>query len=108
MKMATLAVAVLMLFALQSPQLLAADGPLPSQPQRDDIPDGGVMLADVLVARPLGIATCVLGLVGTVLAAPFAAASGNLDQVTQRLVADPFAYTFERPVGHFPKEMGPR
>lgn len=66
------------------------------------------MLADVLVARPIGIAACVLGLVGTVLAAPFAAISGNMDEVAQRLVADPFAYTFERPVGHFPGELPAR
>lgn len=66
------------------------------------------MIADVLIARPIGIAACVLGLVGTVLAAPFAAASGNMDEVTQRLVQDPFAYTFQRPVGYFPGELPAR
>lgn len=85
---------------------LAAEG-APAYPRAaaQESPDGGVMLADVLVARPLGIAACVLGLVGTALAAPFAAISGNMDEVAQRLVADPFAYTFERPVGHFPGEL---
>lgn len=71
-------------------------------------PDGGIMLADVLIARPIGIAACAVGLVGTVIALPFAAFSGSMESVTERLVAEPFSYTFQRPVGHFSGEWIPR
>jgi len=87
---------------------LAADGAPAYQAAAQEAPNGGIMLADVLIARPIGIAACVVGLVGTVLAAPFAAASGNMDDVTKRLVHDPFAYTFQRPVGSFPGELPAR
>lgn len=87
----------------------AEGGALPhSKTVKQESPDGGIMLADILVTRPIGIAACALGLVGTVLAAPFAAIAGNMDEVTQRLVADPFAFTFERPVGRFPGELPER
>ncbi len=87
----------------------AEGGALPHpQTVGPESPDGGIMLADILVARPIGLAACLVGLFGTVLAAPFAAVAGNMDEVTQRLVGDPFAFTFERPVGHFPGELHAR
>uniref|UniRef100_A0A832EJD9 Uncharacterized protein n=1 Tax=Desulfacinum infernum TaxID=35837 RepID=A0A832EJD9_9BACT len=91
-------------------QPVCAEGPgTPvAQQAAEQIPDGGIMLADILIARPIGIAACVAGLVGTVIALPFAAFSGSVNAVTERLVTEPFAYTFQRPVGQFPGALTPR
>ncbi|ROQ89808.1 hypothetical protein [Desulfosoma caldarium] len=83
-------------------------GTYAQQKAAESSPDGGIMLADVLIARPIGIAACAVGLVGTVIALPFAAFSGSVDAVTEKLVAEPFAYTFQRPLGQFPGELTAR
>jgi hypothetical protein len=41
-----------------------------------------------------------VGLVGALVALPFAALSGSTDRVKQRLIVEPFEYTFKRPVGN--------
>ena len=56
-------------------------------------------LWDVLILRPAGIIACAVGLGASVVALPFAAASNSREEVTQALIADPFAYTFKRPIG---------
>lgn len=98
---------VLFLTAAQS---VSAEGPATSGPQGEAElqPDGGIMLADVIIARPIGMAACAVGLVGTILALPFAAFSGSMNAVAERLVVEPFAYTFQRPMGHFPGELPSR
>ncbi len=103
-----LVLSIVLAFCFQSFHAMAGDGSETFQPISQKTPDGGIMLADVLLVRPLGMVACVVGLVGTVVAAPFAAAAGNMDEVSQKLVGDPFAYTFERPVGHFPGELPAR
>ncbi|MGQ9485680.1 MAG: hypothetical protein ACUVSA_12125 [Desulfosoma sp.] len=95
---------------LTAAQPVSAEGPAFDIAQREARlqPDGGIMLADVLIARPIGMAACAVGLVGTVLALPFATFSGNIYAVAERLVVEPFVYTFQRPVGHFPGELPSR
>lgn len=61
----------------------------------DDIP----VVIDVLILRPVGLATCVLGIAATIVAMPFALPSNSTKQVYQHLIADPFYYTFKRPIG---------
>jgi len=56
-------------------------------------------LWDVLILRPAGIIACAVGLVGAAVALPFADTSNSQEVVTQSLIADPFAYTFKRPIG---------
>ncbi|WP_448383647.1 multidrug transporter [Desulfosoma sp.] len=103
-----LALVVVMAVALSGFPGLAADGAPVSQTAAQTSPNGGIMLADVLIARPMGIAACVVGLAGTVIALPFAAFSGSVHAVIERLVTEPFAYTFQRPVGQFPEEVPSR
>jgi len=102
--------ALALALVLTGSQSVWAEGPKTSMPQQtaEPIPDGGIMLADILIARPIGIAACAVGLVGTIIALPFAAFSGGMDAVAERLVAEPFEYTFQRPVGQFPGELTPR
>jgi len=61
----------------------------------DDIP----VIIDVLILRPVGLATCVLGVAASIVAMPFALPSDSTKQVYQLLIADPFYYTFKRPIG---------
>ncbi len=64
-------------------------------------PTGDMMLYDLVLVRPAGIAACAIGLVGSVLAFPFAAMSHSQDKMEQRLIKEPFDYTFKRPLGDF-------
>jgi hypothetical protein len=61
----------------------------------NDIP----VIIDVLILRPVGLATCVLGMAASIVAMPFALPSDSTKQVYQLLIADPFYYTFKRPIG---------
>jgi hypothetical protein len=58
----------------------------------------GIIL-DTILVRPLGLASMVIGFAGAIVAYPFAFASGSADRVTQKLIYEPFAFTFLRPVG---------
>jgi hypothetical protein len=64
-------------------------------------PTGGMMMWDMLVMRPIGIVGTAVGSVVWLISYPFAALGGNTDESTERLVADPFEWTFQRPLGEF-------
>lgn len=59
------------------------------------------MVGDTILARPLGIASVVIGSALFVVSLPFAALGGNVKETAKELVVDPFNYTFQRPVGDF-------
>lgn len=63
-------------------------------------PPGELILFDVLVLRPLGLAASAIGFAGSILALPFAATSNSGDIVGRKLIQDPFCYTFARPLGY--------
>ena len=64
-------------------------------------PTGGMMMWDALVMRPIGIVGTAVGAVVWLVSYPFAALGGNTDESTQKLVVDPFDWTFQRPLGEF-------
>jgi hypothetical protein len=64
-------------------------------------PTGGMMMWDALVMRPVGIVGTAMGSVVWLVSYPFAALGGNTDESTQKLVAEPFNWTFSRPLGYF-------
>ncbi|HSO63284.1 MAG TPA: hypothetical protein VLR50_19765 [Desulfobacterales bacterium] len=64
-------------------------------------PTGGMMMWDTLFMRPIGMVATAVGSVVWLVSYPFAALGGNTDESTQALVADPFEWTFERPLGQF-------
>ena len=68
--------------------------------------DGMGIVADVLIARPVGLVSVVFGTVMYVVSLPFAIPSGSVDKAGQLLVADPFKYTFYRPLGDFDYRVG--
>ena len=57
-------------------------------------------LFDVLILRPMGIVSCVLGVATSVVAMPFAITSGAGYEVGDKLITEPFEYTFKRPIGY--------
>jgi hypothetical protein len=64
-------------------------------------PSGGAMMYDLCVVRPVALVATALGSVVFVLSWPFSALGGNSDVASQKLVKDPAAYTFKRPLGEF-------
>jgi len=64
-------------------------------------PSGGAMIYDLCVVRPVGLVATALGSVVFVLSSPFSALGDNIDVAGQKLVKNPAAYTFKRPLGEF-------
>ena len=64
-------------------------------------PGGGAMLFDLCVVRPVALVATALGTVTFILSSPFSALGDNIDVAGQKLVKDPAAYTFKRPLGEF-------
>lgn len=67
-------------------------------PEHHD-PPGELILADVLILRPLGIVASAVGLAGSLVSIPFAASSNSGDLVGRKLIKEPFDYTWCRPLG---------
>jgi hypothetical protein len=64
-------------------------------------PSAGAMIADTVFARPLGLATTIVGSAVFVVSLPFSALGGNVSTAFQKLVKDPLVFTFKRPLGDF-------
>jgi hypothetical protein len=65
----------------------------------DSYPTGEEVAWDALIARPAGMATCIIGLAVSLVALPFALASGSQSNLYRGLIAEPFEFTFKRPLG---------
>ena len=61
----------------------------------------GKMTGDALVVRPLGLAATIIGGAIFVVSLPFSALGGNTKPAFDYLLADPFTFTFNRPLGEF-------
>ncbi len=70
-----------------------------------EVPSGGEIMVDALVARPLGLASIGIGLGLFVISSPFSLLSGTFIQTGRRLVIYPLKFTFTRGVGDFPGFM---
>ena len=68
--------------------------------------DGMEIVADVLIARPVGLVAIVFGTAMYVVSLPFAIPGGSVEKAGKLLVADPFNYTFYRPLGDFDYKVG--
>jgi hypothetical protein len=64
-------------------------------------PSAGAMFYDMFAVRPIGLVAIVSCTVVYVVALPFAIIGGNTKAATKKLVAEPWKYTFSRPVGVF-------
>ena len=63
--------------------------------------DPAAMTMDLVVARPGGLFATIAGTAIFVVSLPFSALGGNSGQAFDSLVANPAAYTFQRPLGDF-------
>jgi hypothetical protein len=57
------------------------------------------IIADVLLVRPVSLAATVIGTAIFIVALPFSIPSGSVGLTAQTLIAEPFQYTFTRPLG---------
>lgn len=64
-------------------------------------PQGNTMAGDIVIIRPIAIGCLILSTAAYVVALPFAALGGNAGDATQKMVVDPFNFTFRRPLGDF-------
>jgi hypothetical protein len=62
-------------------------------------PGAAAMVADLLVARPLGIAFTAIGTTVFVVSLPFSALGGNVGEAAEKLVVEPARETFVRCLG---------
>ena len=62
-------------------------------------PSGGAMIMDLIIVRPLSFVGLVIGTGVSIVATPFALASGTTGPVYERLVVEPFDFTVCRPLG---------
>lgn len=62
-------------------------------------PDAVSIVADFLIARPLGLVATVVGSTFYVVAFPFAALAGDIHTPAEILVGEPARFTFNRPLG---------
>ncbi|HEY2775968.1 MAG TPA: hypothetical protein VGK20_18150 [Candidatus Binatia bacterium] len=61
---------------------------------------GLAMVADLVIARPLGLVCTVAGTAFFLLGLPFEAASGDIQTPAHYLIVEPARYTFRRPLGN--------
>jgi hypothetical protein len=61
----------------------------------------GMMMWDLIAVRPISMAASLVGSAVFIVAYPFAALGGNTDVASEKLVKEPFHYTFSRPLGEF-------
>jgi hypothetical protein len=64
-------------------------------------PDPGAMIVDLIAVRPLGLVATLAGSAVFIVSIPFSALGGNTEVAWERLVAEPAAFTFKRPLGEF-------
>ena len=62
-------------------------------------PSADATAADLLVARPGGLAATILGAAVFVVGLPFTLINGSTEQAAQKLIVEPAQYTFTRPLG---------
>jgi len=65
-------------------------------PQQLDACD---MVIETLICRPAGLVATVIGTTVWAVSLPFSLAGGNEKEARKKLVYEPAAYTFKRPVG---------
>ena len=73
----------------------------PYQEAAAPLPGGGAMIMDLILVRPLSFVGLVIGTGASIVATPFALASGTTGPLYERLVVEPFDFTIRRPLGDF-------
>jgi hypothetical protein len=90
-----LAVLLALVFFPLAPAALAQDR------LQAPVGSGEEMMADLVLARPAGIVSTVVGTGLFIVSLPFSALGGNVQDAWDHLVEDPARFTFQRPLGRF-------
>lgn len=80
---------------------LVAGPALASSHGNPETPGANAMIFDTVFLRPLGLVSTVFGGAVFIVSIPFTLASGSTGVAAEKLVSDPFAYTFTRPLGQY-------
>ncbi len=83
---------VLCIVLLQSAMVTAGE-------PRHGLEPGEAMMVDALLVRPVSLVGTVLGTAAFIVSLPFTLPSGSAGEAGQKLVVEPAAYTFTRPLG---------
>ena len=62
--------------------------------------DNSLIIFDIVIARPVGLATVAAGTVLFVVTLPFSLPCGNASDAWNKLVGKPVDFTFKRPLGN--------
>jgi hypothetical protein len=92
------AIGLLMLAVLTLPLASAA---LAQEYYEAEETGGGAMIYDLIIVRPISAVGTLASTAAYVLSLPFSALGGNSDQAAEKLVKEPFEFTFQRPLGEF-------
>ena len=65
----------------------------------DPAPTGSKMMADAFLMRPFMLASTIVTTATFIITLPFSALGGNVGESAEKLVVEPAAYTFTRPLG---------
>ena len=85
--------------ALAAAAVLSGALAMPVLADINNEPTGEEMVADVLVARPIGVAATLLGTAAFIVSLPFSLLGGNVDKAAEGLVLEPGRETFVRCLG---------
>lgn len=73
-----------------------------AQDSFDESPSAEAMVFDLAIARPVGLVTTIVGAAIFVVALPISITMGQPPTAAaKRLVLEPFAFTFTRPLGDY-------
>lgn len=65
----------------------------------EEEPSSTAIIFDVLITRPLGIVATAVGTAVFIVGLPFTIPTRSVGVAAEKLVVDPLAFTFRRPVG---------
>ena len=69
--------------------------------EQQESPPAGAILGDFIFVRPFSVIAVAVGIVATVASLPISIPSGSVGTVARKLIAEPFNFTFTRPLGTF-------
>ncbi len=73
----------------------------PAALAQDTAPEAELMVADLILARPLGLVSIVVGTAAFFVSLPFTLPSNSTGAAAEQLIGGPLRYTFDRPLGEF-------
>ncbi len=101
MKKVTVTFCAVLFFSCWVLPLYGQDDVVSEFEQRKPQPTAETIVADLILVRPISLVALALGAGLSILATPFAAASGTTGDVYRRLVVDPYTFAICRPLGEF-------